>query len=105
MTMFTLKQNDTRPALLATLMTAEGTAVNLTGASLRFLMKSDSLKVDAPATVLDAEAGTIQYVWVAADTDTAGTFRAEVEVTYADLSIETFPNDSYWTINITPDLG
>jgi len=36
---FKIKQNDTSPILAATLKDADGTAVNLNGASIRFHMR------------------------------------------------------------------
>jgi hypothetical protein len=41
---------------------------------------------------------------VGADTNTAGTYYGEVEVTYADNTVETFPNNGYFTIIIKEDL-
>ena len=48
--------------------------------------------------------GIVQYPWVGADTNTAGTYYGEVEVTYADNTVETFPNNGYFTIIIKEDL-
>jgi hypothetical protein len=104
---FRIKTNDTSPKLAATLEDANGGSVNISGASARFHMKafeSTSLKVDSPMTITDASGGTLQYSWVNADTDTAGTYYGEIEVTYADSAVETFPNNGYFTIIITEDL-
>lgn len=104
---FRIKQNDTSPSLQATLKDATGSAVNITGATVRFHMKSleGSVKVDAEMEITDAEGGVVQYDWSASDTDTVGTYRAEFEVTYADASIETFPNDGNVSIVISPELN
>jgi hypothetical protein len=104
---FSIKQNDTSPALQATLQDYAGSPINLLGASVRFHMKSleGAVVVDAPMTVTNAAGGTVQYNWQAADTDTAGTYYAEFEVTYSDLSIETFPNTDNIAIVITPELN
>lgn len=103
---FYVKQNDTSPAMLATLQDAEGNAVNLTGATVRFHMRSvgGNPVVDAAATIVTPLSGIVRYNWVAADTDTAGTYQAEFEVTYADASIETFPNDGYIVVQIIDDI-
>ena len=104
---FYIKQNDTGPAMLATLQDANGNAINLTGASVRFHMRSvggGNPVVDAAATVVTAASGIVRYNWVAADTDTVGTYQAEFEVTYADASIETFPNDGYIVVQIIDDI-
>lgn len=104
---FTIKQNDTSPALQATLQDYAGTAINLVGASVRFHMKSldSSIVVDAPMTITNAAGGVVRYNWQAADTDLAGTYSAEFEVTYSDASIETFPNTDSIAIVITPELN
>ena len=104
---FYIKQNDTGPAMLATLQDANGTAVNLTGANVRFHMQSingGSPVVDAAATIVTAASGLVRYNWLAADTGTVGTYQAEFEVTYADTSIETFPNDGYIAVQIINDI-
>lgn len=104
---FRIKTNDTSPRLAVTLEDANGVSVNITNASARFHMKAfgaTTLKVDAPMAITDASGGTLQYSWVAEDTNTAGTYYGEVEVTYADNTIETFPNNSYFTIIIKEDL-
>ena len=104
---FSMKQNDTSPAMLATLQDASGAAVDITGASVRFHMRqigSTQVKVDAAATIVSALDGTVRYNWIAADTADIGSYQAEFEVTYADASIETFPNDGYIRVEITDDI-
>jgi hypothetical protein len=46
----------------------------------------------------------VRYDWSADDTDTIGSYQAEFEVTYADASIETFPNDGYIRVEIIDDI-
>ncbi len=104
---FRIKTNDTGPVLSVTLTDANGSGIGLAGASARFHMKAfgaDSLKIDAPATITDDDDGLVRYDWVAGDTDTAGTYYGEVEVTYGDATVETFPNNGYFTIIIKEDL-
>jgi hypothetical protein len=104
---FYIKQNDTGPAMLATLQDASGNAINLVGASVRFHMRSvmgGNPVVDAAATVVNAAAGTVRYSWISADTNTVGSYQAEFQVTYADASVETFPNDSYIAVEIIDDI-
>ena len=47
----------------------------------------------------------MKYVWQTGDTDTAGTFQGEFEVTYTSGEIETFPNDGYIGIEVLADIG
>ena len=104
---FTIKQNDTSPALQATLQDYAGAAINLVGASVRLHMKGldGSLAIDSPMTITNVAGGVIRYNWQPSDTDTAGTYNAEFEVTYSDLSVETFPNTGNIAIVITPELN
>jgi len=107
MSTFYMKQNDTQPRMLATLQDGDGTAINLTGASVRFHMRTlgGSTVVDAAATIVTAASGLVRYDWVAADTDTVGSYQAEFEVTYSDTTIETFPNSGYIRVEITDDIA
>jgi len=104
---FNIKQNDTSPSLQATLKDSSLNPINLTGATVQFHMKSidGTLKIDASMTVTDATNGVIQYDWQAGDTDTVGSFYAEFEVTYADDTVETFPNNSNKMIKVVRGLN
>tara|TARA_R110000823_G_scaffold139299_1_gene269048 strand:+ start:253 stop:573 length:321 start_codon:yes stop_codon:yes gene_type:complete len=104
---FIIKQNDTSPAIQATLKDANGSTINLNGAVVNIHMKSVNgvLKVDEQMTVVDADTGVVKYDWVTGDTDTVGTYYVEFQVTYADLTIETFPNDDKAVILIKPELA
>jgi hypothetical protein len=105
---FYIKQNDTSPAISGTCTDADGNAIDLTGASVRFHMRAKSdgtTKVDAAGAVISAAAGTIKYAWAAADTDTNGRYEAEFEITYADSSVETFPNTGYITVVVKDDIA
>ena len=108
MTDFTIKENDTSPALTATLQDDDGAAVDITGASVRFHMvklNETATKIDAAADIVSEALGQVKYQWLTADTDTAGIYRGEWEVTYSDGTIETFPNDDMMEINIYEDLA
>lgn len=104
---FTIKQSDTSPAIRATLKDASGNAINLNGASVQFHMKSLSgqVVIDEPMTIVTAASGIVSYAWQVGDTSTSGTYYAEFEVTYSDLTVETFPNTGNLAIVITPELN
>lgn len=105
---FYIKRNDTSPSIQRTLLDASGTAITLSGATVRFHMRSradGSTKTDEAATIVDAGNGIVKYDWVAGDTDTAGTYDAEFEVTYADTTIETFPNSGFIDIIVMEDVA
>jgi hypothetical protein len=104
---FRIKTNDTSPKLSVTLTDALGTPIGLAGCAARFHMKAfgaSSLKIDAVADIEDIVNGIVEYSWQAGDTDTAGTYYGEIEVTYGDDTVETFPNNGYFTIIIKEDL-
>ena len=106
---FFIKQNDTNPALKATLKDGDGTVINLTDASVRFHMRkidSTTSVVDAAASVVSpATSGIVQYAWSGSDTASAGMYSAEFEITYGDGKIETFPNSDYIRVEILDDLA
>lgn len=105
MVALTLKRNDTKDNIKATLSNESG-PVDLTGASVRFLMSRQGVvKVDKPALIQDAVNGLVWVVFEQGDTSDSGNFNAEFEVTFSDGRIETFPNDGYIMIQIISDLG
>ena len=104
---FYIKQNDTSPNLRAILKDGDEVAINLTDATIRFHMRTiggTTAVVDDAASIVSAENGIVQYIWDAADTATVGSYQAEFEVTFADSSIETFPNNGYIRVEITDDI-
>ena len=104
---FKIKTNDSSPKLTVDLEDASGAAIGLAGCAARFHMKAygaTTLKVDAVADITDEDNGRVEYTWSSGDTDTAGTYYGEIEVTFADNSVETFPNSGYFTIIIQEDL-
>ena len=99
-TKHTLKRGSTRPVLRYPLP-----GVDLTGATATFLMSprpGQPPTVNAPAVVTY---GALEYHWQSGDTDQAVTHFGEFEVTFADGSIETFPNDDYIRIEVKQDIG
>lgn len=93
---FYMKRGDTRPELQVTLKDGTGTAVNVTGTTIKFSMKNKltgQLKInEGTVTIVTAASGVVKYTWVAADTDTVGEYEAEFEVTFGGGAIETFAN-------------
>lgn len=105
--MFTIKKNDTSPAIRATLRNDDCSPINITGASVRFHMIQHGVsapKIDAAASVVSI-GGVVEYSWTPQDTDTPGAYAAEFEVTYADGSVETFPSDGYIRVEIVEDVA
>lgn len=117
---FTIKRNDTAPAMAVQLTdTVNGvtTPIDLTAATgvkliMRLASAQTGTKVNAACTFVDKPTGKILYQWVTADTDTDGTYYAEFQITWTNGTKETVPNDTvsggnapYYTVEITKDLG
>ncbi len=105
---FYIKQNDTAPILLVSLKDGDGAAVDLTAASAIFKMRpvgQTTIKTSAAAIIHNDDEGQVRYEWVAADTDTIGSYEAEFQITFVDGKVETFPNSDFIRITITDDIS
>lgn len=104
---FVIKQGDTRPSLRTTLRDANGNAINGSAATVRFHMRkqrSATAVIDAPATWVDQANGVVEYAWQTGDTDVAGIFDYDFQVTFSDDTIESFPNAGADQLEIEPSL-
>lgn len=103
MSEFFIKRGDTSPGMVYTL----SPAVNLTGASVVFNMRqrNGALVINRAAATIEDVNGVVGFTFSAAQTATAGFFDAEFEVTYADNSVETFPNYGFIAVRISDDIG
>ena len=112
MSNFKFKEGDLVPAITATLMQAVGSAaaapIDLTTASsIKFAMinkTTGTIKVDATAAIVSAVAGTVKYQWAGTDTDTAGNYNAEWQITWP-AGKQTVPGSGYDTILIGADIA
>jgi len=102
-----LKKNDTQPAIEAALEYEDGTPIDLTGASVRFIMaKTDgTVVVNANATIVDATAGKVRYEWQQGDLSEEGRYNAEFEVTFPNGDVLTAPSQGYFIIEVQRDLA
>ena len=65
----------------------------------------DTTKISgASVTVLAASKGEVRYSWTTTNTNTAGNFEAEFQVTFSDGGVQTYPNDGYIDVIITEDV-
>ena len=104
---FYIKAGDRWPYLEATLTDADGTVVNLTDATVKFVMASvgGTAKINADAAIVSGAAGTVRYAWAAGDTTIPGTYHGEFVVTLPVTLLEvTFPSDDYITIEIVREV-
>jgi hypothetical protein len=88
-----LVANDTQPVLTFTLTDAStGAAVNLTGAVVRMRIRDLNTTTEKAALVcamVNPAAGQVATNFPTGTLDTAGTFEAEIEIVFADTSIQT----------------
>lgn len=100
---FTIKAFDRLPAIRATLNADLTTAV-----SVDFIMRpiaGGTPKVNAAAVVISSGAtSVVEYQWIAADTNLAGSYQAEWEVHWPSSKTQTFPTLTYHTIDVLADL-
>lgn len=105
---FFIKQNDDTPTLDVALQDDRGRPTDIASATIVFHMRNaadDTVKINGgTVTILSATRGEVRYSWSAANTDTAGNFEAEFQVTFSGGGVETFPNDGYITVIITDDV-
>lgn len=110
---FTIKKGDTLPIITATLTTGPDagtqTPVDLTTSTAIILVmkpvlggSADRLTGSVNGTPTD---GGVKYIWTALDTDTAGTYNCEWEITFVAGKIQTFPNEAYFQVVVADDLG
>ncbi len=99
---FHIKQNDTSPDLEVTIVDGDGSAVDVTGATIVFNMEAGGVNkiTDGSVTIVTAASGVVKYVWQTGDTDTPGAFEGEFEVTFVGGVIETFPPTNAQRLNI-----
>jgi hypothetical protein len=114
---FELKQGDRRPFFVVVLKDDFGEAseriVDLsTATSAVFNMRAinGQVKVNrGVGTITNRAGGEVTYQWATADTDTAGSYFAEVEIPWSDGKAETFPSGpgggNYWDIVVTDDIA
>jgi hypothetical protein len=101
-----IKRHDTRTAIKATLKTPTGNAVDLTDATVKFVMvKYGTTIANRDADVLDAANGKVAFIFLPEEVTETGAMKAEFEVMYPDGAVETFPNAGYIAINIEADLA
>lgn len=104
---FYIKKGDLLPAIQATLKATDGTALNLTGATVAFKMKlreAANPKVNAAGTVVDAATGVVKYVWQGTDTDTVGVYDAEWILTFSGNK-QTVPSNGYFRVSVEAPLS
>jgi hypothetical protein len=95
LTKFLMVKNDLRPSILATLQYSDGSIVDLTGCTAKFVMTQSGTEIiNKTATVLSpATSGQVRYDWASGDTAHVGMYKGEFQITFADTKVMTFPTD------------
>ena len=104
---YTVKQGDTKPIISTTFIDQTGAAVNLSGATVQFVMRAitaNNPSTNAAATVVTPASGTISYTWTTQDTAIAGSYMANFVATFGDGSVLTFPSDGYLEVLVEENL-
>lgn len=101
-----IKKGDTGRKFTDTLKSGTA-ALNLTGASVKFIMKNfcSGTVRSGDATVTDATAGKVSYQPTADDVGTVGRFLCEWEITYVGGKKQSVPEDGYIDLRVMPDLA
>jgi hypothetical protein len=106
---FFIKRHDLLPPILATLVDENSTPVNITGATVKAILKlkNPPLVISGPCVVSDAANGEVDFYWQPGDTDVSGTYKLEFEAIMPDGKPRTFPNDEADNpeVKISNDLG
>ena len=110
----TRRVNDVLPPLDCTLQeSSEGTliAFNITGYTVRFVMRSSANTVIADATtsgdvtVLSSTAGRVRMNFSSSHMDTPGSYLAEWQLSNPSSQRITFPGGSHISIVLKPELS
>ena len=101
-----VKEGDIGIPFAAVLKDNAGMPVDLTGASVDFVMALPNTipKVNADATIDDPTGGEVSYTSGVTDLDTVGTYWVEWEVTFSGGQIQRFPGDGYNQVAVRPNL-
>ena len=104
---FAIKRGDTGPSISRILRDGDGAAIDFTGAAVVFSMAlhNGAAVITRAAATTTATAGQVVYDWQPGATDIIGLYVAEFEVTSADGSVESVPNDGNLLVSIVQDLG
>lgn len=102
-----VKSGDTAIEFTDTL-TQDGVAVDLTGATVLFLLRlrlEPFTAYSLAATIVTAASGTVKYVPGAGYPTAVGKYEQEWQVTFGDATVLTFPSSGYNTLIIESDLN
>lgn len=101
-----VKRGDLLPSARGTCLEPDGSAVDLTDASLVcFAMTPEHPGAgpdvqQAAVVVGDPADGVVEYAWQEGDTDVVGVYRAEFRVIFGAGGRRTYPQDGYLEVEV-----
>lgn len=100
---FSIGAGNTAPPVSAILLLGSGALAALTGATVTFSLYSlgGTVIFTRSATVVSVPLASVRYSWLAGDTTTRGSYLGRFRVTYADTTVQDFPNDRFIEIAVT----
>jgi hypothetical protein len=111
-TSFSIKRGDTAPALQVQLLDGNQPVQGLASATeVRLLLRTVggalTPHVSSPMQIQNQtlRQGWVTRAWLTGETDDVAFYRGEVQVTWGDGTITTFPADSYFSVQVVADLG
>lgn len=103
---FYLREGDLASYIERTLTDDDDLPVNLTGAGVLFHgtpIGGTAPTIGGTAVIVGAAtSGVVRYQWDANDTAVPGVYRCAFPVTFAGGTTQTFPNDDWLLLYITP---
>lgn len=102
------KTGDTWPPIVLTVLNGDGTPVDLTAATaikLHSKPPTDAPVINVAMTPVDLPNGRVQYEWGSTDLAVAGQYNDEVEVTWGNGKIQTFPADGTIKHTVTEQIA
>lgn len=103
--MIEIKQGDTRHAIQAILKDVNGSVVDLSQATVKFVMGKRGATVFMADAQQTEVAGEVWYVFNPGETDVPGFYSCEFAVTYVDGKSEIFPHKGSIPLRINQKLG
>ena len=107
---FTTKVGDSVSHMQMTLVLPTGFPANLTATAVQINLERVGLRAPEPAAlmpvvVLDALGGRIGFADLGAPALVAGTYQGEAKVTYNDGTVQRFPNDGFFTLDVIRSIA
>jgi len=105
---FVITSGDTAPRFEEELSYSNNEPVNLTGATVKFIMRaqtaSEPKRLTGTVTISEPTKGKLYFTPSTADTAEAGNFMANWHVTFAGGEVQSFPSSGYLWVEVQQNL-